>query len=85
MFPLCDRSGKEAMVLNARRGAVVAKLTAQDPVASVQGVAVTKEYFLLICRYIMNNVKFSHSLELNYFLQMKALQETHFINDLVLV
>ncbi|XP_071979384.1 uncharacterized protein [Engystomops pustulosus] len=45
------RSGKEAMVLNARRGAVVAKLTAQDPVASVQGVAVTKEYFLLICRY----------------------------------
>ncbi|XP_066429582.1 uncharacterized protein [Eleutherodactylus coqui] len=45
------RSGREAMVLNARRGAVVAKLTAQDPVASVQGVAVTKEYFLLICRY----------------------------------
>ncbi|XP_040275834.1 uncharacterized protein LOC120991011 [Bufo bufo] len=45
------RSGKEAMVLNARRGAVAAKLTAQDPVASVQGVAVTKEYFLLICRY----------------------------------
>ncbi|XP_075142931.1 uncharacterized protein LOC142218232 [Leptodactylus fuscus] len=45
------RSGKEAMVLNARRGAVVAKLTAQDPVASVQGVAVTREYFLLICRY----------------------------------
>ncbi|XP_075695609.1 uncharacterized protein LOC142661658 [Rhinoderma darwinii] len=45
------RSGKEAMVLNSRRGAVVAKLTAQDPVASVQGVAVTKEYFLLICRY----------------------------------
>ncbi|XP_075046129.1 uncharacterized protein LOC142106687 [Mixophyes fleayi] len=45
------RSGKEAMVLNARRGAVVAKLTAQDPVASVQGVAVTKEYFLVICRY----------------------------------
>ncbi|XP_056416173.1 uncharacterized protein LOC130357501 [Hyla sarda] len=45
------RSGKEAMVLNARRGAVVAKLTGQDPVASVQGVAVTKEYFLLICRY----------------------------------
>ncbi|KAM4053505.1 uncharacterized protein ACNLHF_006156 isoform 2-T2 [Anomaloglossus baeobatrachus] len=45
------RSGKEAMVLNARRGAVVAKLNAQDPVASVQGVAVTKEYFLLICRY----------------------------------
>ncbi|XP_073498923.1 uncharacterized protein [Phyllobates terribilis] len=45
------RSGKEAMVLNAKRGAVVAKLTAQDPVASVQGVAVTKEYFLLICRY----------------------------------
>ncbi|XP_068125049.1 uncharacterized protein [Hyperolius riggenbachi] len=45
------RSGKEAMVLSARRGAVVAKLTAQDPVASVQGVAVTKEYFLVICRY----------------------------------
>ncbi|CAN2388681.1 AAA ATPase domain [Pristimantis euphronides] len=45
------RSGREAMVLNAKRGAVVAKLTAQDPVASVQGVAVTSEYFLLICRY----------------------------------
>ncbi|XP_072262219.1 uncharacterized protein [Pyxicephalus adspersus] len=45
------RSGKEAMVLSARRGAVVAKLTAQDPVASVQGVAVTKEYFVVICRY----------------------------------
>ncbi|KAM9329505.1 uncharacterized protein PAF06_003294 [Gastrophryne carolinensis] len=45
------RSGKEAMVLSARRGAVVSKLTAQDPVASVQGVAVTKDYFLLICRY----------------------------------
>ncbi|XP_018086077.1 uncharacterized protein LOC108698788 isoform X2 [Xenopus laevis] len=45
------RSGKEAMVLSARKGTVVAKLTAQDPVASVQGVAVTKEYFLVICRY----------------------------------
>ncbi|KAE8629828.1 hypothetical protein XENTR_v10000607 [Xenopus tropicalis] len=45
------RSGKEAMVLNARKGIVVAKLTAQDPVASVQGVAVTNEYFLVICRY----------------------------------
>ncbi|XP_075466753.1 uncharacterized protein LOC142501163 isoform X2 [Ascaphus truei] len=45
------RSGKEASVLSARRGTVVAKLTAQDPVASVQGVAVTKEYFLVICRY----------------------------------
>ncbi|XP_077135681.1 uncharacterized protein LOC143793014 [Ranitomeya variabilis] len=45
------RSGKEAMVLNAKCGAVIAKLTAQEPVASIQGVAVTKEYFLLICRY----------------------------------
>ncbi|KAM4807673.1 uncharacterized protein WCC33_012466 [Rhinophrynus dorsalis] len=45
------RSGKEAMVLSARRGTVIAKLTAQDPVASIQGVAVTKEYFLVICRY----------------------------------
>ncbi|XP_029438114.1 NACHT and WD repeat domain-containing protein 2-like isoform X2 [Rhinatrema bivittatum] len=45
------RSGKEAMVFNAKIGAVIAKLTAQDPVASVQGVAVTKEYFLVICRY----------------------------------
>ncbi|KAM8939444.1 uncharacterized protein RCH25_053088 [Pelodytes ibericus] len=45
------RSGKEAMVLSAKRGSVVAKLTTQDPVASVQGVAVTKEYFLVICRY----------------------------------
>uniref|UniRef100_A0A8C5WG25 NACHT and WD repeat domain-containing protein 2 n=1 Tax=Leptobrachium leishanense TaxID=445787 RepID=A0A8C5WG25_9ANUR len=45
------RSGKEAMVLSAKRGAVVAKLTTQNPVASVQGVAVTKEYFLIICRY----------------------------------
>ncbi|CAH2300407.1 NACHT and WD repeat domain-containing 2-like isoform X3 [Pelobates cultripes] len=45
------RSGKEAMVLSAKRGAVVAKLTTQNPVASIQGVAVTKEYFLVICRY----------------------------------
>nr|XP_033799042.1 uncharacterized protein LOC117359821 [Geotrypetes seraphini] len=45
------RSGKEAMVFNAKTGVVIAKLTAQDPVASVQGVAVTKEFFLVICRY----------------------------------
>ncbi|XP_030048517.1 uncharacterized protein LOC115462659 [Microcaecilia unicolor] len=45
------RSGKEAMVFNAKTGVVVARLTAQDTVASVQGVAVTKEYFLVICRY----------------------------------
>ncbi|XP_053314279.1 uncharacterized protein LOC128480573 [Spea bombifrons] len=45
------RSGKEAMVLSARKGAVVSKLTTQDPVASIQGVAVTKEYFLVVCRY----------------------------------
>ncbi|XP_078535057.1 uncharacterized protein LOC144821717 [Lissotriton helveticus] len=45
------RSGREAMVFNARKGTVAAKLTTQDPVASVQGVAVTKEYFIVICRY----------------------------------
>ncbi|XP_069055414.1 uncharacterized protein [Pleurodeles waltl] len=45
------RSGREAMVFNARKGVVTAKLTTQDPVASVQGVAVTKEYFIVISRY----------------------------------
>ncbi|XP_067885458.1 uncharacterized protein [Heterodontus francisci] len=45
------RSGKEAMVLSAKNGKVVAKLPACDTAASIQGVAVTKEYFLLICRY----------------------------------
>ncbi|KAM4706599.1 uncharacterized protein O3C94_015328 [Discoglossus pictus] len=45
------RSGNYAMVLSAKRGTVVAKLTAQDPVASVQGVAITKEYFIVIFRY----------------------------------
>ncbi|GCB63918.1 hypothetical protein scyTo_0013262 [Scyliorhinus torazame] len=45
------RSGKAAMVLSAKKGKVVAKLSACDAVASIQGVAVTKEYFLLICRY----------------------------------
>ncbi|KAG8453786.1 hypothetical protein GDO86_000422 [Hymenochirus boettgeri] len=45
------RSGKEAMVLSARKGTIVGKLTAQDPVASVQGVAITKEYLIVIFRY----------------------------------
>ncbi|XP_041042816.1 uncharacterized protein LOC121277430 [Carcharodon carcharias] len=45
------RSGKAAMVLSAKKGKVVAKLSACDAVASIQGVAVTKEYFLLMCRY----------------------------------
>ncbi|XP_064422139.1 uncharacterized protein SI:CH211-212K18.6 [Latimeria chalumnae] len=45
------RSGKEAMVFSAKKGKVIAKLMAHEPVASVQGVAVTREYFLVICRY----------------------------------
>ncbi|XP_069487576.1 uncharacterized protein [Ambystoma mexicanum] len=45
------RSGMEARVFSARKGVVVTKLTAQDPAASVQGVAVTKDYFVMICRY----------------------------------
>ncbi|KAK6493133.1 hypothetical protein HHUSO_G2632 [Huso huso] len=45
------RSGKEAMVFSARKGEVIAKLPANEPVASVQGVDMTREYFLLICRY----------------------------------
>ncbi|CAM5141041.1 unnamed protein product [Natator depressus] len=44
------RNGKEAMVFSARKGEVVAKLTSQEPVAAIQGVAVTKEYFLVIFR-----------------------------------
>ncbi|XP_041079688.1 uncharacterized protein LOC121297430 [Polyodon spathula] len=45
------RSGKEAMVFSARKGEVITKLPANEPVASVQGVDMTREYFLLICRY----------------------------------
>ncbi|XP_055520622.1 NACHT domain- and WD repeat-containing protein 1 [Leucoraja erinacea] len=45
------RSGKEGMVLSSKQGKVVAKLPARDAAASVQGVAVTKDYFLLVCRY----------------------------------
>ncbi|CAM2113219.1 unnamed protein product [Caretta caretta] len=44
------RNGKEALVFSARKGEVVAKLTSQEPVAAIQGVAVTKEYFLVIFR-----------------------------------
>ncbi|TFK16026.1 tRNA (adenine(58)-N(1))-methyltransferase catalytic subunit TRMT61A [Platysternon megacephalum] len=44
------RNGKEAMVFSARKGKVVAKLTSQEPVVAIQGVAVTKEYFLVIFR-----------------------------------
>ncbi|MBN3301764.1 NWD2 protein, partial [Amia calva] len=45
------RSGAEAMVFSARKGEVVKQLPAQHGVASVQGVEVTKEYFLIFCRY----------------------------------
>ncbi|XP_043561220.1 uncharacterized protein LOC122557528 isoform X2 [Chiloscyllium plagiosum] len=45
------RSGKAAMVLSAKKGKVVTKLSTCDSVASIQGVAVTKEYFILMCRY----------------------------------
>ncbi|XP_048383603.1 uncharacterized protein LOC125451016 isoform X2 [Stegostoma tigrinum] len=45
------RSGKAAMVLSAKKGKVVAKLSTCDTIASIQGVAVTKEYFILMCRY----------------------------------
>ncbi|XP_062905817.1 NACHT domain- and WD repeat-containing protein 1 [Mobula hypostoma] len=45
------RSGKEAMVLSSKKGKVVAKLPASDAAASIQGVAVTKDYFLVVCRY----------------------------------
>ncbi|XP_072904178.1 uncharacterized protein [Hemitrygon akajei] len=45
------RSGKEAMVLSSKKGKVVAKLPASDEAASIQGAAVTKDYFLIVCRY----------------------------------
>ncbi|XP_015201323.2 uncharacterized protein [Lepisosteus oculatus] len=45
------RSAKGAMVLSARKAEVVTKLVAQQTAASVQGVEVTADYFLLFCRY----------------------------------
>ncbi|KAG2466202.1 NWD1 protein, partial [Polypterus senegalus] len=45
------RSGKEAMVLSAKKGDIITKLTAHEPVASIKGVDMTRDYFLLICRY----------------------------------
>nr|XP_014340238.1 PREDICTED: uncharacterized protein LOC102364681 [Latimeria chalumnae] len=59
------RSGKEAMVFSAKKGKVIAKLMAHEPVASVQGVAVTREYFLVICRYPC--MKFHEILHLELF------------------
>ncbi|XP_043919446.1 NACHT and WD repeat domain-containing protein 2-like [Protopterus annectens] len=45
------RSGQDAMVFSATKGEVIAKLTANEPVASVQAVDVAKDYLLVICRY----------------------------------
>ncbi|XP_059577275.1 NACHT domain- and WD repeat-containing protein 1 [Alligator mississippiensis] len=50
-YVLCAyRSGKEAMVFSAKKGQVTAKLTSQESVVAVEGVAITKEYFLVIFR-----------------------------------
>ncbi|XP_060102459.1 uncharacterized protein LOC132577048 isoform X2 [Heteronotia binoei] len=50
-YVLCAyRSGNEAMVFSGKKGKVVAKLKSQEPVAAVEDVAVTKEYFLVIFR-----------------------------------
>ncbi|CAM4551765.1 unnamed protein product [Caretta caretta] len=55
------RNGKEALVFSARKGEVVAKLTSQEPVAAIQGVAVTKEYFLVIFRSFCNGENYLRS------------------------
>ncbi|XP_054845628.1 uncharacterized protein LOC129336525 [Eublepharis macularius] len=77
-YVLCaHRSGNEAMVFSGKKGKVVAKLKSQEPMAAVEDVAVTKEYFLVIFRcpfmrqreivhielYNVHNFAYAHSLK----------------------
>ncbi|XP_077158423.1 uncharacterized protein LOC143819984 isoform X2 [Paroedura picta] len=77
-YVLCAyRSGNEAMVFSGKKGKVVAKLKSQEPMAAVEDVAVTKEYFLVIFRcpfmrqheivhielYSVHNFAYAHSLK----------------------
>ncbi|KAG5260928.1 hypothetical protein AALO_G00298090 [Alosa alosa] len=45
------RSGREAAVLSARGGSVVATLKAQHPSATIQAVEMTPHYLLVFCSY----------------------------------
>lgn len=38
------------MVFSGKKGEVVAKLKSQEPMAAAEGVAITKDYFLVIFR-----------------------------------
>ncbi|XP_069796593.1 uncharacterized protein [Narcine bancroftii] len=58
------RSGKEAMVLSSKKGKVVGKLPACDAATSIQGVAVTKDYFLIVCRYPCSRMRETLHIEL---------------------
>ncbi|ETE71412.1 NACHT and WD repeat domain-containing protein 1, partial [Ophiophagus hannah] len=50
-YVLCAyRSASEAMVFSSKKGEVVAKLKCQEPMAAAEGVAITKDYFLVIFR-----------------------------------
>ncbi|KAG8134727.1 hypothetical protein E2320_007821, partial [Naja naja] len=50
-YVLCAyRSASEAMVFSGKKGEVVAKLKSQEPMAAAEGVAITKDYFLVIFR-----------------------------------
>ncbi|XP_048366186.1 uncharacterized protein LOC125440412 isoform X2 [Sphaerodactylus townsendi] len=77
-YVLCAyRSGNEAMVFSGKKGKVVAKLKSQEPMAVIEDVAVTKEYFLVIFRcpfmrqheivhielYDVRNFAYAHSLK----------------------
>ncbi|XP_078252929.1 uncharacterized protein LOC144592274 [Rhinoraja longicauda] len=58
------RSGREGLVLSSKLGKVVAKLPARDDAASIQGVAVTTDYFLLVCRYPCSRLRGALRIEL---------------------
>ncbi|XP_034298711.1 RWD domain-containing protein 4 isoform X1 [Pantherophis guttatus] len=50
-YVLCAyRSASEAMVFSGKKGEVVARLKSQEPMAAAEGVAITKDYFLVIFR-----------------------------------
>ncbi|KAM6439908.1 uncharacterized protein PHA67_022331 [Liasis olivaceus] len=50
-YVLCAyRSASEAMVFSGKKGEIVAKLKSQEQMAAAEGVAITKDYFLVIFR-----------------------------------
>ncbi|KAK9398964.1 NACHT domain- and WD repeat-containing protein 1-like [Crotalus adamanteus] len=50
-YVLCAyRSASEAMVFSGKKGEIVAKLKSQERMAAAEGVAITKDYFLVIFR-----------------------------------